>query len=126
MTTRKTRKPKQIEQSDLRLNLMPMLKARGIDKAFTFLLKAGVSSGSIKRILNGTTSQINIQHLTNICTELRCTPNDLFSIEDPNVDVDHPLQKLAETQPDLDIKHWLKNASIEEIIRIKNLAEKRK
>ena len=122
---RKKRKPQPISQSDLRLNLQPMLKARGIEKAFTFLLKAGISSGSIKRILNGTTSQINIQNLTNLCTQLRCTPNDLFSIEDPNVDVDHPLQKLAETQPDLDIKHWLKNASIEEIIRIKNLAEKK-
>lgn len=103
-----------------------MLKARGIEKAFTFLLKAGISSGSIKKILDGSVKQINIKNLTEICTQLRCTPNDLFTIEDPNLDVDHPLHKLAESKPDLDIKNWLKKASIDEIMKVKNMAERKR
>jgi DNA-binding Xre family transcriptional regulator len=62
----------------LRLNLQPIFKARGIDKPYTFLVKAGFSAHSATVILGSNLKEIKLNYIEVLCENLNCEPNDLF------------------------------------------------
>jgi len=62
----------------LSLNLTPIFKARGIEKPYTFLVKAGFSHYTASTIINSKPKALRLGHIELLCTALLCEPNDLF------------------------------------------------
>jgi DNA-binding Xre family transcriptional regulator len=62
----------------LTLNLKPIFKARGIERPFTFLTKAGFPSYTAHNLLNGKTISFQLRNIDKLCSLLNCTPNDLL------------------------------------------------
>ena len=81
----------------LSFNLTPIFKMRGIEKPYTFLVKAGLSPNTATSILNNNTRTFRLDHIELLCEVLVCEPNDLlaWSPEKDKIYPDnHPLAKL--------------------------------
>ncbi len=63
----------------LSLNLAPIFRIRGIDKPYSFLVKAGLSHHSATRIINDKTHILRLDHVELLCDLLVCEPNDLLA-----------------------------------------------
>ncbi|HRH59369.1 MAG TPA: helix-turn-helix transcriptional regulator [Chitinophagaceae bacterium] len=90
----------------LSLNLAPIFKARGIERPYSFLVKAGFTYHSATNILNNNTRSIRFDHLELLCKALVCEPNDLLLYtpgSNPLPD-QHPLNNLIQTHHPADIK----------------------
>ncbi len=81
----------------LLLNIQRILKARGIDQVYTFLVKSGFVPFTAHKYKNSKVEHIRLDHIERLCILLNCTPNELFEwipndlLDDkPN----HPLQKI--------------------------------
>jgi len=70
---------------------------RGIEKPYTFLVKAGLSPNTATSILNHNTRSFRLDHIELLCDVLVCEPNDLlaWTPEDDKIYPDnYPLVKL--------------------------------
>lgn len=80
--------------------------ARGIEKPFNFLVKAGISPTVAHKIIDSQTRVLRLDHIEIICEHLHCTPNDLllWSVEKNRPIADtHPLTAL---KPKENIDNW--------------------
>ena len=71
----------------LTLNLLPVFSARGIEKPYAFLVRAGFTSHSANIMLNNPKA-IKLHYIELLCTKLNCEPSDLFMW---TPDKNHPL-----------------------------------
>ena len=81
----------------LKIDLDPIFQARGIDRPYSFLVKAGFTAHSATAILNSSTRNIKINHIELLFKALVCSPNDILSFtadKDQVLANDHPLLKL--------------------------------
>ena len=104
--------------SSIVLDIMPVLKSRNITNPFTYLIKLGLSSTSVSKILSGKSVQINYNQLTAICVHLNCTPNDVFVQRDmqlPDNHALHVLKKVDEIKEIISINDWLVGKTVEEV-----------
>ncbi len=62
----------------LSINLSPLFKARGIQKPYTFLVKAGFTPFTASNILNNNSRVFRLNHIEKLCSILVCEPNDLL------------------------------------------------
>ena len=94
----------------LSLNLTPIFKARGIERPFSYLVKAGISPASANSILDGSIRSFKLDHIELICKILICEPNDLL-LWTPNKDQqyskDHPLFNLPQQDSSKDMKETM-------------------
>lgn len=85
----------------LQLNILSILKARGIEQPYKFLVKNGFVPFTAHKLKNNKVEHIRIDHIERLCVLLNCTPNDIFEWM-PNDLLDdkpeHPLQKLRKTK----------------------------
>jgi len=91
----------------LSLNLTPIFKARGIEKPFSYLVKAGLSAHSAHAIVNSNTRSFRLDHIELLCRTLICEPNDLLlwaPDKDKQYSDDHPLFKLQQQDNAKDMK----------------------
>lgn len=95
----------------LYFNLRPIFRARGIEKPYTFLVKAGLSPHSANVVLNSDTRVLRLDHVELLCRVLVCEPNDLLLWKpdhDQVIAANHPLYKLKSNgQDDADLKQTL-------------------
>lgn len=87
----------------LNLDLEHIFKARGIDRPYTFLVKAGFTPHTANSICNSSTRAFKLEHIELLCKSLVCEPNDLLSFTADKGEVltaDHPLLKLQHTEID--------------------------
>ena len=81
----------------LTYNFDKIFKARGIDKPFTFLMKAGFSNTLASRVKNNRVKRLESKELERLCLALKCAPNDLMEWEPDEGyenDTTQPLNKL--------------------------------
>lgn len=81
----------------LSFNLSPIFKARGIERPYSFLVKAGLSPHSATSILANDIRTFRLDHIELLCRILICDPNDLLLwVPDngQNYLENHPLTKL--------------------------------
>lgn len=74
-----------------------LLKAKGIEKPYTWLKKQGINHQSAYKLLHQPSLRVPINILHTICEAAWCTPSDLFEWipDDPTKDIPkHPLQAL--------------------------------
>ncbi|HCE57647.1 MAG TPA: hypothetical protein DER09_07490 [Prolixibacteraceae bacterium] len=62
----------------LTFNFNRIFKARGIDKPFSYLVKAGYSDNFATRIVNNRNRRLDLADVEKLCELLQCTPNDLL------------------------------------------------
>jgi DNA-binding Xre family transcriptional regulator len=103
----------------LTLNLNPIFKARGIERPYSFLVKAGLTPHTANVLLNSKTKVFRLDHIEKLCQLLKCEPNDLL-VWYPNkneiIANDHPLTKLKHSEsPAIDIKATLLNMPYKEL-----------
>lgn len=103
----------------LTLNLYPIFKARGIERPYTFLVKAGLTSHTANVLLNSKTKVFRLDHIEKLCLILKCDPSDLLAWY-PNkneiIDENHPLAKLKHSgSPTIDLKATLLNMPYKEL-----------
>jgi DNA-binding Xre family transcriptional regulator len=60
------------------LDILPIINARGIEKPFSYLVKAGFTRHASTSILNSKTSIFRLDHIEKICLTLNCEPNDIL------------------------------------------------
>lgn len=83
----------------LNLNLKPIFQARGIERPYTYLVKAGISRATAHNILNSKTRIFRLDHIELLCRVLICEPNDLIAYTpDPDTPLQdtHPLNNLIQ------------------------------
>lgn len=108
----------------LKFNFTRVFKARGIERPFTYLLKAGYSPSFANRVANNKVRQMNLEHIERLCTMLQCTPNDLleWTPEKNTVTVqEHPLCSLQRIASDGQINRILYNIPIDRLSEIEQL-----
>ena len=94
----------------LSLNLTPIFKARGIERPFSYLVKAGISPRSANTILNSSTRSFKLDNIELICKILICEPNDLLlwtPDKDQHYSSDHPLFNLPQQDSLKDMKETM-------------------
>lgn len=103
----------------LTLNISPIFRARGIERPYTFLVKAGFTPHSANVLLNSKTKVFRLDHIEKLCVILKCEPNDLLAwYPDKNEIIadDHPLTKLKHGEsPTIDLKKTLLNMPYSEL-----------
>lgn len=94
----------------LSLNLLPILKARGIERPYSFLVKAGFTPHTATNILHGQNSVFNMRHIELLCKALVCEPHDLLLYtpdSDQVLPPNHPLHNLIQSDSLEEIKETL-------------------
>ena len=102
----------------LTLDLTNIFNAKGIDKPFPFLTKAGFSYHTTHNLLNSKSRIFRLDHIEKLCEVLICEPNDLLSwTPDKNKIMadQHPLHKLKKDKTVKNLKETLANLSYKEI-----------
>ena len=113
----------------LSLNLKPVFKARGIEKPYTFLVKAGFPSYTAHNLLNSKTVTFRLRHIDKLCTILNCRPDDLL-VWTPNRNEkladSHPLTRLKKQNIDNNWQETLKTMPLDQLNEIASIINKHK
>jgi DNA-binding Xre family transcriptional regulator len=88
-------------ESSIVLDLRPILAARNITQPTAYLLKIGINSNSIYKMLKGEAVQINFNQLTKLCLNLNCTPNDLFALRKMTLPINHQLHQIRDIEKEI-------------------------
>ena len=108
----------------LNLNLKRILKARGIEQPYKFLVQNGFVPFTAHKYKNGIVEHMRLDHIERLCILLHCTPNDIFEWV-PNDLLDdhpnHPLQKIRKREKKIEINKLLANMSMDKLEAIEKL-----
>ena len=103
----------------LNLNLKPIFEARGIERPYTYLVKAGISRATAHNILHSKTRIFRLDHIELLCKVLICEPNDLLAYTPDAQTIlpeTHPLNNLRkESTSQSNIKDSLANIPYKEL-----------
>lgn len=78
-------------------NLRIIFKERGIERPFSFLVKAGIAPATAHNIMYNNTRTFKLRHIELLCRILMCEPNDLLTWLPEKGEIypdDLPLRKL--------------------------------
>lgn len=106
----------------LKLNLLGVMRQRGIANSAKYLVKNGFSYHRVNRLLRHEQDSISYKNLERLCLLLNCTPDDLFVWQKPNdlkVSDDHPLRKLLAKAEDLNVLQKLQELPMEKLEQLK-------
>ncbi len=109
-------------------NFQRVLKARGIERPFSYLKQAGFSDRFATRIKGNKVLRLNSRELEKICLLLRCTPNDLMEwVPDNNaqVDADHPLNIIRKSDKIIDLTKTLNAIPLGQLDEIEKLIQEK-
>lgn len=108
----------------LSLDLKHIFKARGIDKPYTYLVKAGFTPHTASLLCTNSTKVFKLKHIELLCKVLVCEPNDLLSYKATNKDhlpPNHPLLKLQHEEVD---QNWRQTLATIPFNKLKELTQK--
>lgn len=108
----------------LTFNFSRIFKARGIDKPFSYLVKAGYSDNFATRIANSRIQRLDLAHLEKLCELLQCTPNDLLEWIPESKDKTndkHPLISLKRNDKVIQLTQILNSVPLDKLSEIENV-----
>ena len=111
----------------LTFNFTRIFKARGIDKPFSYLVKAGYSDNYATRIANNRIQRLNLADLEKLCELFHCTPNDLLEwIPDSRTvyDKKHPLISIKRSNKVVQLTQMLNSVPLDKLNEIENVIRK--
>src|SRR5579863_2860277 len=108
----------------LNLSLKRILKARGVEQPYKFLVQNGFVPFTAHKYKNGHVEHMRLDHIERLCVLLNCTPNDVFEwtpndLLDDNPD--HPLQRVRRREKKIEINKMLAKLSLEKLEEIEKL-----
>lgn len=112
----------------LSLNLAPIFKERGIEKPYSFLIKAGFSPHTAIRLSGNKASMLSVAHIATLCIILVCEPNDLFqwTPDDKHpLNEDHPLTKLERQETGKNLREIISTMSLKQLQEMAKLMVKK-
>jgi len=110
----------------LKLNLDHILKARGIEKSFTYMTKLGFTNIMAHKFKTGNYNRPPLKHIEKLCIALHCTPNDLFEWSpDPQsgIPADHPMQNLKRDNASASLASIIRTMPLDQINEIQKIIE---
>ena len=113
----------------LRYNFNRIFKAKGIDKPFTFLKRAGFSDNFATKVKNNRVNRLTLDLLERLCLAFGCTPNDFIEwIPDNNemLDDKHPLYELKRTEKIMDLTKTLNSLPLSRLKEIEKIINENK
>lgn len=108
----------------LRYNFDRVFKARGIEKRFSYLKRAGFTENFAAKISKNKVTHIRLQDLEKLCLLLRCSPNDFFEWTpetETEVEKDHPINNVRKPEKIVDITKTLNAIPINQLDKIEQL-----
>lgn len=111
----------------LTFNFSRIFKARGIDKPFSFLVRAGYSDNFATRIVHSRHDKLNLKNIERLCELFQCTPNDLLEWIPKNKDADngsHPLISLKRSGSAVQLVKILSSIPLDKLGDIEVLIKK--
>ncbi len=111
----------------LTYNIGRIFEARGINKPYSYLTKAGYSSNTASRFINKHFRKLNLDDVERLCELLRCTPNDLLEWTPrpgDTTDENHPLNELKRDKSYASIRQMLKTVPLNKLSEIENMIKK--
>lgn len=113
----------------LLFNLESVVRARQVERPYSFLVKAGISPHSAITLLNSESRSFWLNHVEILRKILHCEPNDLI-IFIPNKSQklinNHPLNKFIEKEETLDWQQTFKTIPIEQLKEVSKLINQSK
>ena len=112
----------------IQYNFDRIFKARGIERPFTYLVKAGFSDNFATKVKNNKIRRIGLKELEKLCILLRCTPNDFYEwTPDVNdkTDKDHPISIIRKSDKVVDLTKTLNSVPLGELDEIEELIKER-
>lgn len=109
-------------------NFTRVFRARGIEKPFSYLVKAGYSDNFATRIAHSQIAKLNLKEVEKLCVMLQCTPNDLLEWIPGKNDATtekHPLATLRRTENFTQLSQMLKDVPLDKLGDIENLIKER-
>lgn len=101
------------------LNINPIIRLRGIEKPFSFLVRNGFTNHTAHYLLSGSSRSIRLDHIEKLCLLLKCTPNDIINWRPKSgtlPDEKTPLNNLRLNESSsFDLKTTLMNMPIDEL-----------
>lgn len=111
----------------LTFNFARVFKARGIEKPFSHLVKAGYSDSFATRVANSRMERMNLKDLEKLCVMLQCTPNDLLEWIPDSKEAKtekHPLATLRRTGSVTQLSQMLNAVPLDRLGDIETLIKK--
>jgi DNA-binding Xre family transcriptional regulator len=111
----------------LTFNFSRIFTARGIEKPFTFLVKAGYSDNFATRIVHSRHDKLNLKEVERLCELFQCTPNDLLEWIPKSKDADngnHPLISLKRSGSAVQLAKILSSIPLDKLGDIEVLIKK--
>lgn len=111
----------------LNFNFTRIFKARGIDKPFSYLRKAGYSDNFATRVINNRMEKLNLKDVERICTILQCTPNDLLDWVPSGKDANnekHPLISLKRSDKVVVLTQLLSSIPLNKLSGIEDMIKR--
>lgn len=108
----------------LKYNFDRIFKARGIDKPFSFLKRAGYSESFSSKIKTNKVERLELKYLESLCLLLKCTPNDVLTwMPEPGATIDetHPMNDLKKSQNEVDMVKTINSIPIGKLEQIEKL-----
>ncbi len=111
----------------LTFNFSRIFKARGIDKPFSYLVKAGYSGNLATRIANNRIYRIDLVYLEKLCELFQCTPNDLLEWIPESKDKTndkHPLVSIRRSDTVVQLTQILNSIPLDKLSEIESMIKK--
>jgi DNA-binding Xre family transcriptional regulator len=108
-------------------NFSRIFKARGIDRPFSYLVKAGYSANFATRIANNRVVRMDLTEIEKLCVILQCTPNDLLEWIPGSDDVTndkHPLWPIKRSDKVVHLTQMLNSVPLDKLSEIENMIRK--
>jgi DNA-binding Xre family transcriptional regulator len=105
-------------------NFKRILKARGIERPYTYLKKAGFSSSFASKVNGNKVKRLNLPEIERLCILLKCTPNDFYEWHPNNnlsVDDNHPLNKIKTSNIEVSLSKMINNIPLDKLKDIEKL-----
>ncbi len=102
----------------LYLNLAPIFATRGIERPYSYLVKAGFTHHTAFNLLSSNTRSFRLDHIEDLCRILVCEPNDLLAWKpDQNVHYPslNPLEKLRPNNSEATLNNTLATLPLSEL-----------
>lgn len=102
----------------LRINILPIIKERGIERPYTILKKEGLSHHIAIDLLNGNPRNFRLDTIEALCKLFVCEPTDLLEWTPTGkhqFPADHPIHKLAKKESAVSWKETVANLPLSEL-----------
>ena len=110
----------------LELNIVNLLKTRGVDNASRYLVQKGMKYHTVNRLLTGKVDGMTYATLEQLCLFCNCSPDDLFvwrKADGLDVPDDHSLYKLKPKENVISPVDRIKNLPVSKLAKLQEFMD---